>query len=484
VFGRRTRIAAAVTAFGLAFPVTAHAVEPGVVSDLNWVGAASEQERIASVQKDMGARWVRLQVSWKDFEQSKGSYNTWNLNHTGNAIRLARESGARVVVMVYDAPAWASGTSGGSGNVPRNPADYADFMRYLASYYRGKVDAYEIWNEQNFVRFWRTGPEAGEYVALLKAAYPAVKAGDPEAKVVFGGLSLSDYRYVEQAYAAGAKGYFDVMAVHPYTYCGTRAPDVVTRAGDGRIDKGSFLAYREVRAAMLARGDDKPLWFTEFGWNTSTKKCDPGAGMWTGGVSAETQAAYLKDALELMAGDAYVQVALWYNFRNNFWANDADEPEARFGLVRTDFSRKPAYYAFKSYSLGSTETPSTTPAASAIQISKVYYNSPGVDSTTNRSLNGEWVRITNTGTTARSLAGWAVRDAAGYAYKFGTFKLGAGKSVRLHTGRGTATATDRYWRKTRHVLGNARDTVALKRADGTVADRCSYAKATASYTVC
>ena len=56
-----------------------------------------------------------------------------------------------------------------------------------------------------------------------------------------------------------------------------------------------------------------------------------------------------------------MEVALWYNFRNNWWNHDADELEARYGLVRTDFSTKPAYAAFKSYAPGSGSTNTTSP---------------------------------------------------------------------------------------------------------------------------
>jgi hypothetical protein len=61
-----------------------------------------------------------------------------------------------------------------------------------------------------------------------------------------------------------------------------------------------------------------------------------------------------------------------------------------------------------------TVNPVSAEAASAIQITKVYYNSPGSDYGSNTSLNAEWVRITNTGTTWRTLTGWTLRDAAGH----------------------------------------------------------------------
>ncbi len=99
---------------------------------------------------------------------------------------LTRQSGSKVIVMVDRAPGWASGSSNVEAPA-QNPADLASFMTWLATHYRGQVEAYEIWNEQNTTRFWPAGVNAGQYAAQLKAAYPAVKTGDPAAKVLFGG---------------------------------------------------------------------------------------------------------------------------------------------------------------------------------------------------------------------------------------------------------------------------------------------------------
>lgn len=328
----------------------AQAAEPGVVPDLTWYTSDSDKQRTVAAIEDVGSKWVRLNVKWAEAEPVNNAYNEWWLKEYEKAIALARGAGQRVIVMVDTAPIWASGSP--TSNVPSDPRDYADFMSYLSSRLRGTVDAYEVWNEPNLKRFWSTGPDASRYAALLKATYPRIKASDPVAQVVFGGTSGNDYEFLEAAYAAGAKGSFDVMATHPYPYCGSTGPADVRRESDGRISKDSYLGYREVRATMAAQGDAKPIWFTEFGWNTSTTGCNPGAGIWQGGVSEADQAKNLYEAYKLIEGDSYVEVALWYDFRNNYWMKDADTPEARYGLLRTDFSPKPAYDAYKAYANG------------------------------------------------------------------------------------------------------------------------------------
>ena len=65
------------------------------------------------------------------------------------------------------------------------------------------------------------------YAGLLKAAYPKIKAADGGALVLagalgsvfsLGALTLDPVTFVEQMYAAGAKGSFDALSFHPYQY--------------------------------------------------------------------------------------------------------------------------------------------------------------------------------------------------------------------------------------------------------------------------
>jgi hypothetical protein len=113
-------------------------------------------------------------------------------------------------------------------------------------------------------------------------------------------------------------------------------------------------------------------------------------------------------------------------------------------------------------------------AASAVQIYRVYYNSPGSDTGSNASLNGEWVQLFNTSRTSRQLKNYKIKDKTGYTYTFGSFTLGGRKSVYVHTGRGTNTATHRYWGRGWYVWNNTGDTAYLRYPNGTLADSCSW----------
>jgi hypothetical protein len=116
----------------------------------------------------------------------------------------------------------------------------------------------------------------------------------------------------------------------------------------------------------------------------------------------------------------------------------------------------------------------------AIRIAKIYFDSPGSDGGSNSSLNAEWIRLKNTGSSGKSLQGWKIRDAAGHVYTFGTYTLGAGKTVTIHTGSGSNTAWNRYWGQDWYVWNNDGDTAKLKNKAGTLIDKCSYSGAGSS----
>lgn len=122
-------------------------------------------------------------------------------------------------------------------------------------------------------------------------------------------------------------------------------------------------------------------------------------------------------------------------------------------------------------------------AAPAVRFTKAYVNSPGSDTRSNASLNAEWVRVKNFGTSRRTLTGWTIRDDSGKVYKFPSFSLGAGATVTLHTGSGTNTRTDLYWRQDNYVWNNSGDRARLRNASGTAIDSCSWGSV-ASYVVC
>jgi hypothetical protein len=130
------------------------------------------------------------------------------------------------------------------------------------------------------------------------------------------------------------------------------------------------------------------------------------------------------------------------------------------------------------------------PAAAAhastpsIMITKVYVNSPGTDNRSSSSLNAEYVVLKNTTTKSINLKGWTVRDRSSHIYTFGTFSLAAGKSVTLHTGKGTNTSANRYWGSGNYIWNNTGDTAYVRKpSSSTNVDTCKWGSV-GSYVNC
>lgn len=330
----------------------------GVVPDITWGTSRADIDRTVAALAESRVAWARINVSWSGGEPtSKGALNEGYLSDVDYAVARLRAAGIQALMPVSDGvPFWASAdpsksrtTSGTTYNKywkPLSYLDYADFVRRLVLRYRPLgVSTFEIWNEPNLARFWPSGPNAADYVAMMRATYPVIKAAAPDSTVLMGGLSKSDYTFLEQMYDAGAARYMDAVNVHPYT--GAVDPTWCwNEAGTARKAKDALCGLREIRSTMVSRGDAaKPLWVTEFGWSTYTG---------TYGVSEAKQADYYEKAFALMTGYGDIAVALAYNFRNNYWSNNAqDDMEANYGHLRTDFSPKPSLAVLRKWASAS-----------------------------------------------------------------------------------------------------------------------------------
>lgn len=118
---------------------------------------------------------------------------------------------------------------------------------------------------------------------------------------------------------------------------------------------------------------------------------------------------------------------------------------------------------------------SSAGAATTVQFTRAYYDSPGTDNRSNLSLNAEYVALKNTTKTPISLYRWTVRDKANHVYTFTmAFTLRAGATVYLHTGSGTNTSVHRYWGSKAYIWNNDGDTAYLRNASGTQLDTCTW----------
>ena len=327
----------------LACAAPAGAVETGINQTL---GHTKPLPRTAD---RLGADWVRLWALWQDMEPAPGQLTPHLVASLDAEVRALKARGVKVLVVVHRAPAWANGGRGGIAP-PSDPATFGRFMGRLATAVPG-VDAWELWNEPDSAQFWAGGADPPAYAAMLRAAYPAIKAAQPSDVVVTGGMVGNNMDFLAALYANGAGGAFDAVGVHTDTACLTDGPGAYYRDPQGRVGRYTFSAYREVHAVMADHGDaGKPIWMTEMGWSTQGGTCPVGAKAGTKplGVSPGKQARLLRAAYRCLAADPIVGVALWFGIQDipgSAWAGG-------FGLFRPGGRAKPAAKTFRKLDRG------------------------------------------------------------------------------------------------------------------------------------
>ncbi|MDO8670133.1 MAG: glycosyl hydrolase family 18 protein, partial [Dehalococcoidia bacterium] len=225
--------------------------------------------RALQMVKSAGFTWAKIQIRWDGVESSKGNINWGYLDGIVNQMSA---NGVRVLFSFTAAPRWSTPADYTDPGPPRDPQDLANFVGAIAAHYPGRVHAYEIWNEQNVFFEWGGRGKrlnATKYVELLKASYYAVKAADPNAVVVSGGLTptgwndgdtaYDDLVYMDMMYQAGVKDYCDAIGVHGNVVM----PYAANLAAGANGDHGSFYfrRFEQIRDIMVKYGDqDKQMW--------------------------------------------------------------------------------------------------------------------------------------------------------------------------------------------------------------------------------
>jgi hypothetical protein len=234
----------------------------------------------------------RVTVAWKNVEPQKG---VWDLAQTDAEVEAATQHRVDLLFNLGFTPNWASSAPDrvcvvgkGACVEPKNMEDWRNYVRTLATRYKGKVKYYEIWNEPDDTTFWN-GTDAG-LVQLSKATYEVLKAVDPSIQVLSpapgspAGLALLD-----RLFSAGDGEYFDIVAYHPYV-----SPEP---------PESLYRYVQQIHQLMQKHGlGQKPLWVTEIGWATKP-------------MPDSVQAAYVAETFLLLRA-AGASRAFWYQWGN------------------------------------------------------------------------------------------------------------------------------------------------------------------------
>ncbi|MDX1689036.1 MAG: cellulase family glycosylhydrolase [Candidatus Promineifilaceae bacterium] len=308
--------------------------------------------------------WVKVQVSWKVYEPAPGRYDEFRFDELDALVERAAADDIRVLLSVAKAPDWSRPTVEMDGP-PQDPAHFQAFMRTLAARYRGRVDAYELWNEPNLRREWNGVPlSARDLVALIRAGASGAREGDANARLISGapattgindGVNAVDDRvFLREMLAAGVGEVVDGVGVHPY---GWANPPGASAADPGPVapthnDHPSFFfgdTLDDYRALLDEAGyAEMPLWATEMGWGSAEGMGGqpPAGAAFMAHVSERQQALYTLDALAMaQTREGVGPLFLWnLNFAPTFGPSFS---ESFYSLLRPDGTPRPVYRALQ-----------------------------------------------------------------------------------------------------------------------------------------
>ena len=329
-------------------------------------GSTADVKRGIDVAHDAGARWISLAASWESMEPSPDSYRTMGgsgsetWTNLEDQLAYAKSRGMNVELRFSNAPGWASGQEGRSDDppTPANAQAYGDFLADVAARLGPYLDAYSPWNEPNISNFWNpVNPEA--YTAVQKIAYASIKANDPSAIVLSAtivGTYPNSYDYLKRAYQAGLKGSADVIGWNSYPH---GEPESAYSNENGLPSGSSLPGQLYLRDLINQFDPGRKVWIMELSWSN----CVPCAGFPANGASEAQQADYLARTFAFRRRylTGITERIFWYQLRDA--GSEPHNWEHHQGLLRTDFSPKPALAAFTSVGIdvpdGTIPSPST-----------------------------------------------------------------------------------------------------------------------------
>jgi hypothetical protein len=257
----------------------------------------------------LGVRWIRYLVT-----QQFQNLDTGQNSELDFVIDRYRDLGVNILLLINAETVGGAIPSAHSADWQLYNQRMADVAQKIAAYYRGKINAIEVFNEPE-----SNNVTADDYAALLSACYPKIKAVS-DVTVVSSGICCGlNHDYLKRVIQL-APNMFDFVSWHPYGLRVEGYPSADWGMGD--------LRDSVVRARAIA---GKPLWLTELGaeinyqWPSNSEQC---------------VAEYLKRCYSLFRflGSDVVAHAFWFTWRN--WGEG-------WGLCDNSGNRRPAWYALQ-----------------------------------------------------------------------------------------------------------------------------------------
>jgi hypothetical protein len=318
-----------------------------------------------------GVDSVRIPIAWSAVQPVSGGEA--DFSGPDRLVAGAAAAGINVLPFVYEAPSWAvprarvpGSTAGAPKTLPvktgAQRAAWSNFLSLVVARYgpggsfwaanpslpANPIRTWQIWNEENF-KYFVTRPSPSDYGKLINVSYAAIKAADPGAKLILGGMFARPKQaeskqkppqayfatdFLDQLYSStpGVKKKFVGVALHPYT----------TKYQQLTPDIEEFLTV------LKANHDaGKKLWITEIGWSSEPKSAGDSFAKGPAG-----QATQLKGAFKLFMSKA----AKWKLQRIYWFSVDDQADSCNFcggsGLFGEGFLPKKSWFAYVKFAGG------------------------------------------------------------------------------------------------------------------------------------
>jgi len=289
---------------------------------------------------EAGIGRVRIPLSWAAIEplNTDPEGYRWSPAFEEGLARIALNK-MDLILTIEGNPYWAATYP--TGPIDKTPiGEFVEFVvaavrRYSAPPYNVKLWEFynepdngdEQWAVNSGLGYWGNDPEA--YADMLAAVYGPIKQVDPEAQVLIGGLCFDFWEedggpfikdFLDRVLEHGGGEYFDVLNFHYYP---TAFGHKWNPYGPGLIGKSTFL-----RDKLAAYGLHKPVIL--HGSRCSERNTE----------TDEIQSAYVP-ILYAQAMAADLLGLSW------FLLVDQDPGHWKTGLLYSDLTRKPAFYAYR-----------------------------------------------------------------------------------------------------------------------------------------
>lgn len=315
----------------------------------------AEAAALVGLAHQIGAQWSREEICWACWGRDEHN------DFYDRRIAMLANAGMGIIGMLLTTPeeyrdpacvAYASQTR--QPDYWCQPTDmdaYARWAALVVERYDGdgvrdapgspRIAVWEIWNEPDMEGTWLPHANPDAYAQMLRKSYTAIKAADPTATVLSGGVyvfnAVGENGFMDRVVELAGWDSFDALSIHPWLI--DHAPDEPTLVNPReRYDFTIPGRLAVVQRWIAARGGNKPVWITEVGWSTCGAACEPQFAK-----SDDQQANYMVRTFVLAAAAGIAHVS-YFQLDDKF--NGGQQPWGPAAILNDNLTPKRAYQAY------------------------------------------------------------------------------------------------------------------------------------------